>query len=106
MRTTSQHSPSPLNPVRSFMAVANGDERVTLKEPVMFDLVATINQARKTYEAAVSVRAAIASGGDPDPLMADLAARFKDQATAMGFLVEKIEDDAAAAAVENRQAAE
>ena len=72
----------------------------------MFDLVATIRQSRKTYEAAVSVRGAIVAGGDHDGLLADLHARFKEQATALGYLVEPI-DDAAMAAVEGvREAAE
>lgn len=99
MRTSHAIGFSPFKPVHSFMAVASGDERVTLKEPAMFDLVATIRQSRKTYEAAVSVRGAIVAGGDHDGLLADLHARFREQATAMGYLIESI-DDAAMAAVE------
>ncbi len=108
-RTVSQIGVSPFNPVRSFTALACGDERITLKDSAMFDLVSAIRQSRKTYEAAVSVRAAVASGGDTEPMLADLHARFKEQATAMGYLVEPI-DDAALAAVEGgepvREAAE
>jgi hypothetical protein len=107
-RITQQTGQSPFNPVHSFTALACGLERVTLKEPAMFDLVSTIRQSRKTYEAAVSIRGAIVGGGESDALLADLHARFKEQATALGYLIEPI-DDAAMAAVEGegvRDAAE
>lgn len=90
----------PFNPVRSFTALACGDETITLKDPAMFDLIGAINSSRKTYEAGVSIRGAIAAGGETDGLVADLHARFAEQATAMGYLIDRIEapatDDEAA----------
>ena len=65
----------------------------------MFDLVSAITQTRKTYEALVSIRAAIVVGGDQEPMLAEALHRFKEQATALGYVVEPA-DDAAQAAVE------
>lgn len=96
-RITQAIGQSPFHPITSFAAVADGSERVTPKEPGMFDLIGAISSARKTYEAGVSIRGAIAAGGETEPLLADLHARFKEQATAMGYLVERIDDDAAQA---------
>lgn len=96
-RITQAIGQSPFHPITSFAAVADGSERVTPKEPAMFDLIGAISSARKTYEAGVSVRAAITSGGEQEPLVADLHARFKEQATAMGYMVTSIDDDAARA---------
>ena len=93
-RTTQAIGQSRFHPITSFAAVADGSERVTPKEPAMFDLVGAISSARKTYEAGVSVRGAIAAGGEPDGLVADLHARFREQATAMGYLVTSLDDDA------------
>lgn len=92
-RITQAIGQSPFHPITSFAAVADGSELVTPKEPAMFDLVGAISSARKTYEAVVSIRAAIVSGGEQEPLVADLHARFKEQATAMGYLVERIDAD-------------
>jgi len=95
-RTTQSIGRSPFNPVPDFRAFASDPTaRVTLKEPTMFDIVGAISSARKTYEAGVSVRAAITSGGEQEPLVADLHARFREQATAMGYMVTSIDDDAA-----------
>ena len=94
-RTTQAIGQSPFHPITSFAGVADGSERVTPKEPAMFDLVGAISSARKTYEAGVSIRGAIAAGGETEPLVADLHARFKEQATAMGYMVTSIDDDAA-----------
>ena len=99
MRTTSQIGQSPFNPIRSFTALACGDERVALKEPIMFDLVSAITQTRKTYEALVSIRATIVVGGDQEPMLAEALDRFREQATALGYVVEPA-DDAAMTAVE------
>lgn len=100
MRTTSQIGSSPFNPIQDFRQFASDPSaRVTLKEPAMFDLVSAITQTRKTYEALVSIRAAIVVGGDQEPMLAEALDRFKEQATALGFVVEPA-DDAAMAAVE------
>jgi hypothetical protein len=106
MRTTSQIGQSPFQPIPDFRAFATDPTAtVKLKEPPMFDLVAAINQSRKTYEALVSIRATIVVGGDQEPMLAEALDRFKEQATALGYVIEPA-DDAAAAAVESRQAAE
>ena len=109
MRSTSQIGQSPFEPIPDFRAFATDPTaRVKLKEPAMFDLVSAITQTRKTYEALVSIRATIVVGGDQDPMLAEALDRFKDQATALGFIVEPA-DDAAMAAVEGegvRDAAE
>jgi hypothetical protein len=106
MRTVSKHSPSPFEPIADFRAFATDPTaRVKLKEPAMFDLVSAITTTRKTYEALVSIRATIVVGGDQEPMLAEAMERFKDQATALGFVVEQT-DDAAQAAVEHREAAE
>jgi hypothetical protein len=100
MRTTSQIGRSPFQPIPDFRAFATDPTAtVKLKEPAMFDLVAAINQTRKTYEALVSIRATIVVGGDQEPMLAEAMDRFKEQATALGFVVEPA-DDAAMAAVE------
>lgn len=105
MITRSQigHSPFAITDFRQF--ATDPTARVKLKDPAMFDLVSAINQTRKTYEALVSVRATIVVGGDQEPMLAEAVVRFKEQATALGFLVEPV-DDAAQAAVEHREAAE
>lgn len=101
--TTSQIGQSPFEPITDFRQFATDPTaRVRLKEPAMFDIVSAITTTRKTYEALVSIRATIVVGGDQEPMLAEAMDRFKEQATALGFLVEPI-DDAAAAAVENRQ---
>lgn len=96
-RTTQIVGQSPFHPITSFAAVADGSERVTPKDSAMFDLIGAISSARKIYEAGVSIRGAIAAGGETEPLVADLHARFKEQATAMGYMVTSIDDDAAQA---------
>lgn len=107
MRSTSQIGQSPFEPIADFRQFATDPTaRLRLKEPAMFDLVSAITTTRKTYEALVSIRAAIVVGGDHSPFLADAHARFKEQATALGYLVERNPDDAAVEAVENRQAAE
>ena len=66
----------------------------------MPDLIGTITASRRTYEAAVSIRGAIVAVGDKqmiDGLRADLDARFKELATAMGYLVTRDEQDRSAA---------
>lgn len=51
------------------------------------DLAGAIIAARRTHEAAVSVRAARISGGDPQPLEREVDAQFRELATALGYLV-------------------
>jgi hypothetical protein len=71
----------------------------------MFDLVSAIHSSRKTYEALVSIRGAIVAGGETEPLLADAHARFREQANALGYAIDPI-DDAAQVAVEGPRAAE
>lgn len=72
----------------------------------MFDLIAIINSSRKTYEAGVSLRGAATSGGETEPLKAELMARFREQAEAFGFMVTSIDDDARSAVEGEARAAE
>lgn len=93
MVTTSQIGQSPFEPITDFRAFATDPTAtVKLKEPAMFDLVAAINQTRKTYEALVSIRATIVVGGDQEPMLAEALDRFKEQATALGYVVEPADE--------------
>lgn len=106
MATTTQSvGQSPFNPVRSFMAVATGDERVTLKDPAMFDLQLAIDTSRKLNETLLCAKGARISGGDAAPILADAVSRLTDLANAMDHFADPI-DDAAMASVEHREAAE
>lgn len=72
------------------------------------DLIATINAARRTYEAAVSVRAATICSGDADmrdALIREVDAQFKRLATALGYAVDRLDDDAARMNIEGRMTA-
>ena len=51
------------------------------------DLAGAIIAARRTHEAAVSVRAANLVGADPDAFEREVDAQFRDLATALGYLV-------------------
>lgn len=105
MRSTSQIGQSPFKTITDFRDFATGPTaRVQLKDSSM-DLVHAIHCTGHCRDALVSARAAIVSGQDPKPFIDDAMARFKDQATALGFLIEPI-DDAAMVAVESREAAE
>ena len=100
MRTTSQIGQSPFKDIADFRHFSTDPTaRVRLKEPSVFDLVSAITTTRKTYEALVSIRATIVVGGDQEPMLAEALDRFKEQATALGYVVEPA-DDAAMAAVE------
>jgi len=53
----------------------------------MRDLAGTIIAARRTYETAISVRAAINSGGDAKALRGEVDAHFENLAAALGYQV-------------------
>jgi len=66
------------------------------------DLISTIQYARKTYEAAVSVRAATIAAGDADMrdgMMREIDAQFRNLATALGYAVDRLDDDVAPVAI-------
>lgn len=70
------------------------------------DLAGTIIAARRTYEAAVSVRGAVVSGGDQAALRLEVHDQFKNLATTLGYLVTNDEpDEHAKAVVEGRELA-
>ena len=110
--TTTLIGQSPFKPVTSFTAIACGMERVTMKEPAMkkFDLVAAIRKSQLVNEQLVGARAAILLDSDPAPFIAEANAQLVHLANAMDHFADPItddaHDDAAMAAVENRQAAE
>lgn len=97
---------SPFVPVTSFIALACGAERITLKDPAMLELQAAIHAAGHCRDALVSARAAKVEGGDPAPFIADAIARFRDQASALGFFIDPIDDVARVAVEGERIAAE
>ncbi len=51
------------------------------------DLAGAIIAARRTHEAAVSVRAARVLGADADAFQREVDAQFQELATALGYLV-------------------
>lgn len=114
MTATIQIGQSPFNEVRSFTALACGDERITIREPIMFDLQLAIDKSGKLHDSLVMAKGAIAAGGDPAPIIADALTRLPEVANAMGHFADPIEDaatapadiedDAAMAAVEMRAA--
>lgn len=57
----------------------------------MRDLIGTIMAARRVYEAAIGVRAAAVVGA-PGHYDAKLVDEFKQLATAMGFMVEAVDE--------------
>lgn len=105
---------SPFHPIRSFTAVACGDERVELRNPAMTDLQDALDKARKLHETLAYAKGAQMSGGDPAPILADAATRLTEVSNALGYFADPIDapadDDAAMAAVEGtsivREAAE
>lgn len=101
--TTHRVGVSPFHPIQSFTALACGDERVTLKEPAMFDLQLAIDKAQKLRDTLVMAKGAQVSGGDPEPFLADAKARLPEVANALNFFADPIDapaDEAAMAAVE------
>ena len=57
----------------------------------MRDLAGVIIAARRTHEAAVSVRAAGVVGAEPETFEREVDAQFRELATALGYLVTKDE---------------
>lgn len=98
-RITQAIGQSPFHPITSFAAVADGSERITLKDGTMIDLQHALDQSRKLHETLAMAKGATAAGGDPAPILADANARLIEVANAMGHFADPI-DDVAMAAVE------